>query len=188
MGPRIKVQIEGTGRCKWKKYFKETHGKLSKMLAMSDGKRQAKRHQRFPCSLKMTAASFAEADDSSGVLPPRVPRTHQCLETLATSLEFGVRWFHLGPHPGKFIPGSPRRISLQHRSSLTTWLCNLSVTEGSQLRPQSVCLTSKWSQRPEIWNKFYCAYKAKLTRSQNASSCGSWGRTGESNGGNLGRL
>lgn len=78
--------------------------------------------QGFQCSLQKTVALFVDTENSKGVSPISQVHTlsHWCLEIVAISLEFSVRLFHLGPHLRKFIPGSPRRISLQHHFSLTT--------------------------------------------------------------------
>lgn len=116
--------------------------------------------------VKKTEVSSVKTENSEGACPmPRVTHSHWDLELIPISLEVRVRWFHLGPRPRKFIPGSPRKISLQHCFSLTTWLCNLDVTGESQVRLQSTCLPCKEAQTPETWKKFWWAYEAKLMKS-----------------------
>ena len=95
------------------------------------GRGNQKKCQGFHC--KEHSGVICEDRELRGSVSyaPSDTHSHWGLELVPISLEVRVRWFHLGLHPRKFIPGSPRRISLQHCFSLTTWLCNLDVTGES---------------------------------------------------------
>lgn len=171
MRPRINMQTEWTRRYKWKKYFKETREapwKAGYEWWEDAVKGDAK---VFSIVWRTQWCHLGETEHSKGVFPTSQVHTHSHwgLERVALSLEFSVRWFHLRPYPRKFIPGSPRRISLQHHFSLTPWLCNLHVIGESPVRLQSIGPPCKLAQRPEIPKKFWWANRAKLTRSKNTN-------------------
>lgn len=81
------------------------------------------------------------------------------------SAETSVRWLHLGPHSGNFIPGFLEGF---HYSlvSPSTWLCNFGVI-GSYVSLRSICLSWKLTQTPESSKKVMWSYKVKQMRSKN---------------------